>query len=157
MRYVAPTYGPDDDPDDWALAGLLHDADYERWPEMHPNQIVAWLNERGEHHVAHAISAHHTKWSVPHVSELDKGLLACDELTGFIVAYCRLRPGGIIGLKPKSVVKKLKDRSFAASVDRDEISTGATLLQVEAAEHTQLVLDALSEHREELELPGAAQ
>src|SRR5262249_1941565 len=67
----------------FGLAGMLHDADYEQWPQEHPKRIVAWLRERGEAALAHAISAHYTKWNVPYESALDKALLACDELTGF--------------------------------------------------------------------------
>ena len=97
MRSAAGRYGGGDaDPERWGVAGMLHDADYEKWPEDHPNRIVAWLRERGEEDLAHAISAHYTKWNVPYESPLDKALLACDELTGFIVACCLVRPGGCV-------------------------------------------------------------
>ena len=75
MRRAAHEYGNGvTDEESWAIAGILHDADYERWPEEHPSRIVAWLRERGEEQIAHAISAHYTKWSVPHRNQLDKGL-----------------------------------------------------------------------------------
>ncbi|MSR47802.1 MAG: metal-dependent phosphohydrolase [Planctomycetes bacterium] len=136
----------------FGLAGMLHDADYEQWPAEHPRRIVAWLRERGEEPIAHAISAHWTKWGVPHKTPLDKALLACDELTGFIGACCLVRPGGITTLETKSVLKKLKDKSFAAKVERDEIDAGARLLGVPLAEHIDFVIAALKPHAAELGL-----
>lgn len=155
MRAAAHRYGQGEtDEETWGLAGMLHDADYEKWPEEHPNHIVAWLRERGEEQIAHAISAHYTKWGVPHESSLDKALLACDELTGFVGACCLVRPGGITTLAPKSVKKKLKDKAFAAKVERTEITAGAELLAVDLTEHIQFVIDALKPHGEELGLLG---
>ncbi|MCA9618023.1 MAG: metal-dependent phosphohydrolase [Myxococcales bacterium] len=156
MRAAAPSYGgPEADVEVWGIAGMLHDADYERWPEDHPNRIVAWLRERGEEPIAHAISAHYTHWGVPYDSPLDRGLLACDELTGFVVACCLVRPDGIATLTPKSVKKKLKDKRFAAKVDRGEVHAGVELLGVDLGDHIQLVLDALKPHAEELGLGGS--
>src|SRR5689334_8536126 len=83
------------------------DADYEQWPDEHPARVVAWLREHGEPAVAHAVSAHSTHWGVSYDTPLDKALLACDELAGFVVACCLVRPDGIHGLKPSSVKKKL--------------------------------------------------
>lgn len=155
MRAAAHRHGAGAaDEERWGLAGLLHDADYERWPEEHPQRTVAWLREQGEEEIAHAVSAHYTKWNVPYESKLDKALLACDELAGFVVACCLVRPDGISTLKPKSVRKKLKDKAFAAKVDRDEIKAGAELLGVDLAEHIQLVIDALRPHAEELGITG---
>jgi predicted hydrolase (HD superfamily) len=151
MRQAAHRYGegPEDE-ELWGIAGMLHDADYEKWPEEHPNRIVAWLRERGEEALAHAISAHYTQWEVPYESTLDKALLACDELTGFIGACCLVRPEGVNTLTPKSVKKKLKDKSFAAKVERHEVTTGAELLGVDLTEHIQFIIDALRPHAEEL-------
>jgi predicted hydrolase (HD superfamily) len=155
MRSAARRYGGgDEDEEEWGIAGLLHDADYERWPEEHPSRIVAWLRERGEEPVAHAISAHYTKWGVAHTSPLDRALLACDELTGFVIACCLVRPDGIRTLAPKSVKKKLKDRAFAAKVERTEVTAGAELLGVELGEHIQFVIDALEPHAAELGIEG---
>ena len=148
MRAAAAAHGGD--PDRWGLAGLLHDADYEKWPEEHPNRIVAWLRERDEIELAHAISAHYTKWGVPHESQMDKALVACDELTGFVVACARVRPDGIATLAPKSVKKRLKSKSFAAGVERDEVARGVELLGVEMDAHLELIIGALREHAEEL-------
>ena len=157
MRAAASRYGPGEQAADlWGLAGLLHDADYEQWPDEHPRRIVEWLRLRGEEAIAHAISAHSTRWGVPHESLLDKALLACDELTGFVGACCLVRPGGIDRIPVKSVMKKLKDRAFAAKVDRGEIRAGAEMLGVELREHVGFVIEALKPHRDELALAGPA-
>ncbi|HHP7241296.1 MAG TPA: HD domain-containing protein [Cyclobacteriaceae bacterium] len=141
-----------EDHDQWAIAGMLHDADYEKYPEEHPQKIVKILQARGAHEIAYAISAHNTKWGVPHESLLDKALLACDELTGFVVACCRVRPDGISTLTPKSVKKKLKQKSFAAKVERDEIEKGVELFAVDMTGHIQHIIDALKANKEELRL-----
>jgi predicted hydrolase (HD superfamily) len=151
MRQAAHRYGEGAaDEEVWGIAGMLHDADYEQWPDDHPNRIVAWLGERGEEAIAYAISAHYTKWNVPYRSQLDRSLIACDELTGFIVASCLVRPDGVHTLGPKSVRKKLKDKAFAAKVERAEITAGAELLGVELPEHIQFIIDALKPHADEL-------
>jgi len=134
----------------WAIAGLLHDADYEAHPDQHPAVIVARLQESGDHSIAHAISAHYTKWGVSYDSLLDKGLLACDEITGFIVACAQVRPEGISTLEPRSVIKKLKDKGFAAKVDREEVYKGVELFGVELADHIAFILDVLKRNKEEL-------
>ncbi len=139
-----------EDPNHWAVAGLLHDADYEAFPDKHPNVIVEKLQLLGEHEIAHAISAHYTQWNVPYETPLDKALLACDELTGFIVACCQVRPDGIASLEPKSVIKKLKDKGFAAKVDRYEVAKGAELFGVDMQEHIAFIIDTLRNNREEL-------
>lgn len=138
----------------FAVAGMLHDADYEKWPEEHPTRIVTWLHERGEAEIAHAVSAHYTKWGVPHESLLDKSLLACDELTGFIVACCRVRADGIASLTPASVTKKLKEKSFAAKVEREEVHAGVEKLCVDLNTHIQFIIDALKPHALELGIAG---
>lgn len=158
MLAAAHRYGRGaEDERDFGLAGLLHDADYDTWPDEHPARVVAWLRALGEDALAHAISAHYTGWGVPYESTLDKALLACDELTGFVGACCLVRPDGIHSLTPKSVRKKLKDKGFAAKVERREVTSGAELLGVELAEHIQFVIDALRPHAAELGLDGHAQ
>jgi predicted hydrolase (HD superfamily) len=136
--------------EEWAITGLLHDADYEAYPDQHPNVIVKKLRDMGEEKIAHAISAHYTKWNVPYTNQLDKALLAVDELTGFIVACSQVRPDGITTLEPKSVIKRLKDKGFAAKVERDEVQKGAELLGVEMTEHIQFIIDVLKKHKTEL-------
>src|SRR4030095_2479899 len=86
--------------------------------------------EQGEEAIAYAVSAHYTKWGVPYESPLDRALLACDELTGFVVACCLVRPDGVRGLTPAGVVKKLKDKRFAAKVERAEVHAGVDKLGV---------------------------
>jgi predicted hydrolase (HD superfamily) len=141
-----------EDKGQWGLAGLLHDADYEAFPEQHPNLIVEKLRALGEEEIAHAISAHYTKWNVTYETTLDKALLACDELTGFIVACCQVRPDGITSLETKSVVKKLKDKGFAAKVDREEVYKGAALFEVDLIEHITFIIEVLRKNRVELGL-----
>lgn len=136
--------------EEWAVAGLLHDADYEAFPDQHPNIIVEQLRQLGEEKIGHAISAHYTKWNVPYNNSLDKALLACDELTGFIVACCQVRPDGITSLETKSVIKKLKDKGFAAKVDREEVYKGAELLGVDLAEHITFIIEVLRKNKAEL-------
>jgi predicted hydrolase (HD superfamily) len=104
----------------------------------------------GEEVIAHAISAHYTKWNVSYNSLLDKALLACDELTGFIVACCQVRPDGINSLESKSVIKKLKDKSFAAKVERDEVYKGAELLGVDLNDHISFIITVLRNNKSEL-------
>lgn len=155
MREAASRYGPGAEAtEQWGITGLLHDADYEQWPDEHPKRIVAWLREQGEEEIAYAVSAHYTIWGVAPKSLLDKSLLACDELTGFIIACCLVRPDGIHTLTPKSVRKKLKDKAFAAKVDRQEVHSGVEALGPDLAEHVQFIVDALRPHAEELGLEG---
>ncbi len=155
MRQAAHRYGDGAAAEEqWGIAGMLHDADYEKWPEDHPNRIVSWLRDREEEDLAHAISAHYTKWNVPYESALDKALIACDELTGFIVACCLVRPEGVATLKSKSVRKKLKDKAFAAKVERAEVHAGVELLGAELAEHIDFIIEALKPHATELGIQG---
>lgn len=148
MEAYAEKFGQDKE--QWAIAGMLHDADYEAYPDQHPNVIVKKLREMGEVDIAHAISAHYTKWNVAYESLLDKALLACDELTGFIVACAQVRPEGIATLETKSVIKKLKDKGFAAKVERDEVYKGVELLGVDLTEHIAFIIEVLKKNREEL-------
>ena len=87
---------------------------------------------------------------MPYDTLLDKALLACDEITGFVVACCQVRPDGISTLTPKSVKKKLKSKSFAASVERDEVYKGLELMELDLDEHLQFIIDVLKKNREEL-------
>lgn len=143
-----------EDSEQWAIAGMLHDADYEAHPDKHPGVIVQRLRDMGEESLAHTISAHYTKWNVPYNSLRDKALVACDELTGFIIACTHVRPGGINGLTAKSVKKKLKQRSFAAKVERDEVYQGAEMMGVELSEHITFIISVLEENKTELQIDG---
>ena len=144
----------------WRVAALLHDADYERFPDMdaadgHPRTIIAELERRGEDPaVIHAIAAHADHLGVPAESALDKTLRACDELSGFLVACAAVRPEGIVGLTPKSVKKKLKTASFAAAVSREDVRGGAEELGLDFDEHVAFVIAALEARADELQLHG---
>jgi predicted hydrolase (HD superfamily) len=154
MRAAATRYGDRADPERWAIVGLVHDADYEKWPEEHPEHVVQWLREQGEDELAYAVSFHQTKWGLTPRTTMDRALLACDELAGFVMACALVRPEGIATLTPKSVKKKLKDKAFAAKVDRDIIHEGVELLGVDLTEHIAFIIDVLKPHAEELELQG---
>ena len=134
------------------MTGLLHDADYEKYPNDHPNIIVNKLKEINEPEIAYAISCHYSKWGFEAKSKLDKYLLACDELTGFIVACTKVRPNGISDLKPKSVKKSLKKKSFAASVDRNEIIKGIDLIDYNLDDHISNIINVLKINADFLEL-----
>lgn len=150
MEAMAKHFG--EDVDQFAIAGLLHDADYEKYPDEHPNIIVQRLAQMGETEIAHAIKGHYTKWDVARDSMLDKCIVAADELTGFIIAAALIRPTKIEGMTAKSVIKKLKTKSFAASVDREEVEKGAALLGWGLKELIDFIIPVLEEHRVELEL-----
>lgn len=113
--------------DRWYVAGLIHDADWDRWPETHPQKVIAWLEEgRYDPELIHAVAAHGPRWfGVGALTDLDRMIFAFDELSGFIHAVSLVRPGGYEGMEVSSVKKKLKEKSFAAQVDRQDISDGA--------------------------------
>jgi putative nucleotidyltransferase with HDIG domain len=154
MRAYARARG--EDQEKWGVVGLLHDFDYERWPDPpdHPLQGAAILAERGwPDEIIYAIKSHADYLpDCPRVSSLDKALYACDELAGFISACAKVRPEGIHGMQASSVRKKLKQKSFAAAVNRDDIVRGAEDFGVELNEHIQFVIDAMAEHAAELGL-----
>jgi putative nucleotidyltransferase with HDIG domain len=160
MRAYAERLG--EDVELWGVTGLLHDADYERHPDMdaedgHPRTIIAELERRGEDPaVVRAIASHADFLGVPRESPMEKTLFAVDELTGFVVACAAVRPEGVVGLTPKSVKKKLKQPSFAAAVSRDDVRAGAEELGVDFDEHVRFVVAALEAHADELGLRGAA-
>jgi putative nucleotidyltransferase with HDIG domain len=158
MRAYARRVGADEDL--WGIVGLLHDFDYERWPNPpdHPLQGAAILAERGyPDTVIYAIKSHADYLSdCPRVSPLDKTLYACDELAGFITAVAKIRPEGIRGLKASSVKKKFKQKSFAAAVRREDVVSGAADLGVDLDEHIQFVIDAMATIAGELDLESGA-
>src|SRR3712207_6145626 len=145
----------------WGVTGLLHDADYERFPDMddeekgHPRAIMAELERRGAPpEMVRAIAAHAPYLDVEPETPMERTLVAVDELCGFLVACAAVRPEGINGLTPKSVKKKLKQPSFAAAVNRDEVRHGAEQLGVDFDEHVAFVVSALEAQADELELHG---
>ena len=148
------------DEETWAIAALVHDLDYERYPDPetgHPRAGVEELRRRGyPEEVIHAVLAHAEYMGVARESLLDKALFGCDELAGFITACAYVRPDGIEGMTPKSVKKKLKQPSFAAAVSREDIQTGADELGAETGldfdQHLRTVIDAMAERADELGL-----
>lgn len=146
MRHYAGLM--DADVEQWGLAGLLHDFDYERWPAppAHTRQGAKILRERGvDEEVIGAIMAH-ADWNLtefPRDRAIRKALFAVDELSGFIVACALVRPNKLEGLEPKSVKKKMKTASFAASVSRFDIKAGAELLELELDDHIRNCVTAL--------------
>jgi len=147
----------------WGVTGLLHDADYERFPDMddpergHPRTIMAELERRdAPPEMVRAIAAHADFLGVPPASSMERTLVAVDELCGFLVACAWVRPDGIRGLTPKSVNKKLKQPSFAAAVSRDDVRGGAGQLGADLDAHVAFVIGALEARADELELHGRA-
>ena len=145
----------------WGATGLLHDMDYEKHPDMdaedgHPRTGMRVLSGRGyPEEMVRAVASHADFMDVPRESAMEKTLYAVDELSGFVVACCAVRPEGIHGLTPKSVKKKLKQPSFAAAVSRDDIRRGAEDLGVELDDHIRRVIAALEARADELELHGS--
>jgi putative nucleotidyltransferase with HDIG domain len=147
-----------EDEDAYGLAGLLHDYDYEEHPDEHPLAGVAELRERGyPEEVVRAILSHYTaRTGVEPGSRLERTLHACDEITGLVTAAALVRPSrSVVDLEAKSVLKKMKDRAFAAGVDRDEVRRAAEALGVDLAEHVQFVIEAMRTVAPELGLAGA--
>jgi putative nucleotidyltransferase with HDIG domain len=154
MRAYARRY--DEDEELWAVTGLVHDLDYERYPDLdsgHPRYALEELKRLDyPREVVDAVAGHADFLNVPRETRMAKALYAVDEMSGFITACALVRPTGIEGMKPKSVRKKMKQPSFAAAVPRDQLERGAEELGVEMNEHIQVVIDALAEHAEELGL-----
>ncbi len=143
-----------EDEETWGIVGLLHDFDYERWPNPpdHPLKGSEILREKGyPEEVIYAIKSHADYLpDCPRTHLMDKALYACDELSGFVIAAALVRPGGIIDMTASSVKKKLKAKQFARNVKREDIDRGAADFGVDLTEHIQFVIDALRPHAEEL-------
>jgi putative nucleotidyltransferase with HDIG domain len=158
MRAYAPRF--DGDVELWGLTGLLHDLDYERYPNLedgHPRYAIRELERRGyPPELVRAVASHADFLGVPRESPMEKTLYAVDELCGFILAVAYVRPDGLVGMTPKSVKKKLKQPSFAAAVGREELRQGAEELGVDFDEHLAIVIGALQERGDELIGGGAA-
>jgi putative nucleotidyltransferase with HDIG domain len=162
MRALAERYG--EDPESWGLVGLLHDFDYERYPnqehsptEGHPAEGVGLLAERGfPEPMQRAILGHATYSGVPRDTLMARALFAVDELAGFLVACALVRPSrSLQDLEVSSVKKKLKDKAFARGVSREDVIRGAEELDVPLDEHIAFVLDALRPHEKTLGLGTA--
>ena len=149
----------DADEELWGITGLVHDLDYERFPDLedtengHPRTALRLFEELGwPRELIDAVAGHATFLGVPRESEMAKTLFAVDELSGFVAACALVRPTGIEGMTPKSVKKKLKQPSFAAGVNREEVRQGADELGVDFDEHLAFVIAAMSERADELGL-----
>lgn len=162
MRAYARKFGEDEHM--WSITGLLHDFDYERWPnderkadDEHPTTGVQILRELGyPEEILQAILGHADHTGVARESLMAKTLYAVDELTGFLTACALVRPTRLTDLKVKSVKKKLKDPSFARGVNREEVNRGVEELGVDFAEHVQLVIEAMRGIEAELGLSEQA-
>jgi putative nucleotidyltransferase with HDIG domain len=156
MRAYAQRFGADEET--WGLVGLLHDLDYERFPDAdsgHPRMGMEELERRGfSPEFVRAVASHADYLDVPRETPMEKALYAVDELSGFVMACAYVRPDGIHGMTPKSVKKKMKTPAFAAAVDRDDLRRGAEDLGVDFDEHVATVIAALTDRADELELNG---
>jgi putative nucleotidyltransferase with HDIG domain len=158
MRAYADKLGAD--PETWGIIGLLHDFDYERWPNPpdHPLKGAEILRQHGyPEDVIYAIKSHADYLpDCPRVHLIDKALYACDELTGLITATALLRPTGITDLEAASVKKKMKSKNFARGVKREDVERGAADFGVELTEHIQFVIDAMRTIAHDLDLQRGA-
>ena len=152
MRAYARERGADEEL--WAVTGIVHDLDYERFPDAetgHPRMAIRELERLGyPDEVIDAVAGHADYLRVPRTTPLAKTLYAVDELSGFIAACAMVRPTGIVGLTPKSVKKKLKQPSFAAGVDRGDVRRGAEELGVEFDAHLERVIAAMEARADEI-------
>ena len=157
MRAYAPRFGGDVEL--WGLTGLLHDLDYERYPDLetgHPRYAMEELQRVGyPPEMIRAIGSHADYLGISRDTPMEKALFAVDELSGFILACAYVRPQGLDGLTPKSVKKKLKQPSFAAAVNRSDITEGAQELGVDFDEHLSIVIGALVADHDALMAEGA--
>ncbi len=161
MRFYARKYGEDEEI--WAMAGLLHDCDYEEYPDLqeHTQVSARWLREAGyDERIIYAILAHNhlNPESQPRTTLMARALYACDEITGMITATSLVRPDkSILGLEVASVRKKMKSKGFAAGVNREDLVQGAAELNIDLAEHIAYVIEAMSSIAAELGLAGTQQ
>ena len=143
-RWYARSFAEDEQL--WGVVALLHDFDYEIHPTLdkHPQDGAPILREEGyPEEVIEAVLSHAAHLAIPRDTPLKRALFACDELSGFVIACGYVRPDGIVTLEPRSVLKKLKQPSFAAGVHRDEVYQGAELLELELDRHIANVIEAL--------------
>ena len=158
MRAHARKLGGDEEL--WGVVGLIHDFDYEKYPtpEEHPYKGNEILRERGySDEIRRAIMSHAEYTGVNRITPMDKALFACDELAGFITACALVKPGkSLAEVEAKSVKKKMKDKAFARSVNRNDITTGAAELGVELEAHIAFCIEAMKAIAPALGLDGSA-
>lgn len=155
MRHYARVFGEDEER--WGVVGLIHDFDYERWPEPpdHTRKGAEILREKGVDEGIVAAMLSHAHWNrdeYPLDTSLRKALSAVDELCGFINAVALVRPDKLDGMTPKSVRKKMKDKRFAAAVSREDITEGAALLELDLNDHIAHCIEAMKDVAEDLGL-----
>lgn len=146
MRMYADRFGVDEnEKEKWAMAGLLHDADYEKFPQKHPQVILKWLGEQGaEGELINAVAAHGFAFGVEAKTLMAKTLRAVDELTGLIVAVALVRPSKkLADVTVESVLKKWNDKAFARGVKREDIERGAADINISLEKHIGIVLTAM--------------
>ncbi len=156
MRAYARKF--DEDEEIFAITGLLHDCDYEEYPDLHEHTQIAagWLREGGyDPRIIQAILAHNDVNQLPREDRLAKTLVACDEITGLVTAAALVRPDrSIMALETPSIRKKMRDKAFARSINRDDIVNGASALGVELDDHITFVIDAMRGIADDLGLKG---
>ncbi len=144
MEAYAQELGEDEDL--WYITGLLHDLDYEEFPDTHPMESLYWLSEVDvPEELIHAVESHaYEITGVEPETPLAAGLIAVDELSGFLYAYSLMRPSGFEGMKASKVLKKLKDAAFAAKISREDISYGIENFEVDPEEHIEFLIEVFN-------------
>jgi putative nucleotidyltransferase with HDIG domain len=144
MRFYAEKLN--EDAERWGAAGMLHDLDWEKYPDTHPNTAVPILDANGyDKEFIDAILGHAypDRTNVPRETTMAKYLFACDEVTGFVFAYSLMKPNGLAEVESKSIIKKMKDKAFAKNVNRDDIRKGAEEIGLELSAHIDNIISAM--------------
>lgn len=154
MRFYARMHGADEEK--WAITGLLHDLDYEKYPKDHPLWAMKLLEAQGwDNDIIRAIGSHNRRLGIARKSSMERHLFACDELCGFITAVTYVRPSkSIHDVETKSVLKKIRTSGFAAAVSREDIYAGAEEIGVPLDKHIENVIKAMQMHSDALGLTG---
>ncbi len=144
MKFYANKLGEDENK--WAAAGLLHDLDWEMYPDTHPSTAVPILEEAGfDKDVIDAVLGHAypERTDVPRETLMAKYLFACDEITGLVTAYSYMKPGGLNEVQTKGVIKKMKDKNFAKNIEREGLTKGADDIGLNMQEHVDNIIEAM--------------
>lgn len=144
MRFYANKLGEDEDK--WGAAGLLHDLDWEMYPDTHPNTAVPILEEAGfDKEFIDAVLGHAypERTDIPRETQIAKYLFACDEITGLVTAYSYMKPGGLNEVQTKGVIKKMKDKGFARNIEREGLREGAEDIGLSIQEHVDNIIEAM--------------
>lgn len=145
MRFYANKLGEDEEK--WGAAGLLHDLDWEMYPDTHPNTAVSIFEEEGyDREFIDAVLGHAypERTDVPRETQMAKYLFACDEITGLVTAYAYMKPGGLNEVQTKGVIKKMKDKGFARNIEREGLTQGAEDIGLTIQEHVDNIIEAMS-------------